>query len=156
MNFEIAAQARIEISQIQAQQRNLDLTQKALIRSANFKMQSGAFKVFQELREQSQNIQSRLPWFFSYKVNPQIPRTVLLAVQPDRPDIAPVYGLGEPFIERQALSVIWISEFASGNGEKMAWLTNKHSKKDSCSISLKKMNQDFQVQMTRDRLSPNY
>lgn len=151
-NWPLVAQTRLEIYQIQARQKQLDLTQKALIQLANVKMTSGVFKVYQELRRQNQIIQTRLPWFFNFRITPSIPRPVVLAVKPDVPDIAPVYELKPSFSEAQALSVNWISSFSSGNGDRMTWIKNSHSKRDSCSISLMEQNNRYSIKMIADKL----
>lgn len=151
-NWGLAAQAKIEISQIKAQQKQLDLVQKLWIQKANFRMQKGSYKVYQDLRKQNQEIAHRLPWFFSYSIQVQFPRTRLLAVKPDTPGVAPVYELKNNFKHEQALSISWNSHFASGEQKDMKWISNKHIRKDSCSISLtSKNNQNFYPQMIADR-----
>lgn len=150
-NWGMAAQARLEIAQIQAQQRQLDLTQKALIQMANVKMAMGLYKAYQSLRMQNQINQTRIPWFFSFRIDPRPPSPVLLAVKPDIPEVAPVYELKNPFSRSQALSLSWISSFASGKGDKMLWIQNRHSKKDYCSVSLEEKGSSFAVKMIADR-----
>ena len=144
-NPQAVAKFTLEINQIQARQKKLDGLQKLLIQSANFKMQRGSYQVFKQLRTQSQSLQGKLPDFLKYKITPMAPIPVVLAVKPDRPDVAPVYGLKDPFSPSQRLSIYWISEFSAGKGEQMSWLKNKHRKKDSCSISLEERNQSLEI-----------
>lgn len=152
-NWGVAAQARIEISQIKAQQKKLDIAQKLLIQKANLRMKTGSFKVYQELRSQNTFIAQRLPWFFSFSIQAQMPRPNVLAVKSDTPEMAPVYELKNAFERLQALSVSWISRFASGEQKDMKWISNKHIRKDSCSITLSsKDNLSFYPQMIEDKL----
>ncbi len=151
-NWGLAAQARIEIAQIKAQQKKLDLAQKLLIQKANLRMKMGSFRAYQELRSQNAFIAQRLPWFFSYSIQAQMPRPNVLAVKPDTPEMAPVYELKNAFERLQALSVSWSSRFASGEQKDMKWISNKHIRKDFCSITLSsKDNPTFYPQMIEDK-----
>ena len=139
----MAAEAQARILQIQMQQRTLDLEQKALIYRADISMTFGIQKVLSQLKSQNQNLQSRLPDFFNYRIHHLQSNPTFLAVKPDIPELAPVYELKQHFEDSQALSVSWISDFQTSGSRSAIWILQKHQKKDYCSASLKESGVTF-------------
>jgi hypothetical protein len=146
-----AAKATADIMRIQEQRKRLDLLQKSLIVRANLEMNNGLRKTVSELNLQSFQLQSRLPDLFDFRIHSIQTTPNTLAVQPDMPDVAPVYELKKPFTESQALSVSWISEFRTKNHQRYQWIQNSHKKKDSCTASLFSAKENFSEGLTEDR-----
>jgi len=143
-NWPMVAEATRAIIQIEAKRKQLGLLQKSLILQANFEMAKGVESVARKIRQQSQHLQNKLPKFLAFRIHSIRPQPSLLAVQPDRPDTAPVYELQTQFKDRQALHVSWISEFQTRKEERYQWLLNHHKKQDGCSASLEPKGKDFQ------------
>lgn len=143
-NFAAMAIAQQKIQNIKRQQRALDKIQKAIIAQANFQMARGVEAVSRKIKQQSAALQAKLPEYFSFRIYQIRVFPTRLAVKPDRPDIAPVYGLQRNFEDRQSLHVSWTSEFRTRNNGSQKWIKNHHKKQDGCSASLKPEGKNFQ------------
>jgi hypothetical protein len=150
-NAPLAAKANADILRIKKQQLQLDRLQKSTIMMANLEMTKGLEKVAREIRQQSSALQPRLPDLFSYQIHSIRFAPKALAVQPDQPDVAPVYELKKDFKEEQSLHISWISEFRTQHAEKYKWILNRHQKPDSCSASLEEKNGKFQEMLMADK-----
>ncbi len=150
-NYAWAARVQKRILEIQRQQRAIAKIQKALILTSNAQMASGPMKVISKILSQDRENQKLLPDFIKFKVGNIIPSYQVLAVKPDGPDSPPIYELKNNFIELQALNVSWISHFRTSDKGPIKWITNTHSKKDSCGVSLEKKGEKFQPILKGDR-----
>lgn len=147
----LIARAQQEIQRIKAQQKRLDVQQKTIIFAANTTMMSGVQKVASLLHRQNQWNQARMPDTFSYQIRSISPAPKLLAVKPDRPEIAPVYELKNDFTQEQALRVSWTSAFQTRSKETFRWLSNRHQIKQSCSASLKESGSSYPSTLIEDK-----
>jgi len=149
----LIAKATRDIARIKRLQKNLDLLQKSHIWAGNTEMLSGIQKVARNLRTQDQWNRAHLPDFFTFRIHRIMTFPKVLAVKPDRPEIAPVYELQNDFTHEQSLNVSWISEFQtqSKNRETLRWLSNHHNIKQSCSASLKSEGRSFPPTLSEDK-----
>lgn len=149
----LAAKAIADITRIEGQRRQLGLLQKTLILQANGEMARGLTAAVSKIRRQSSSLQSRLPDFLAYRIHTIRPVPAVLAVKPDRPDVAPVYELLPEFTRRQALHISWISQFQTRKQEQHKWIRNHHRKYDSCGASLDPSGKGFQEVLHGDKSS---
>lgn len=146
------AKVRWQIQQIKTQQKILDASQKTVIALANFKLNAGVYQVMQKIYKQNAENQARLPDFFRFQIKNILPFPTLLAVRPDKADIAPVYELKQKFNEAQAIHVSWISYFQTTDKGPLKWLINSHSKEQYCQVTLKPEGNNFLEVLKEDRL----
>jgi hypothetical protein len=150
-NGALAARATADIARYTQLLRQIGMAQKALIMKANLTMSSGVMSVAAKLRQQSAEIQSRLPEFFSFRIHTIRFETNVLAVKPDRSDTASVYELKPQFKDAQSLHVSWTSEFETKAQSRYQWITNHHQKKDSCGATLESKDQSFKEILLEDK-----
>ncbi|MGZ5279960.1 MAG: hypothetical protein ACXWC9_08460 [Pseudobdellovibrionaceae bacterium] len=150
-NPALIAKANRDIAQIKRLQKKLDVIQKSYIWDSNAKMLSGIQKVARSLRSQDQWNQAHLPDLFSFRIHRIKTSPKVLAVKPDRPEIAPVYELQNDFTDQQSLNVSWTSEFQTRSKETIRWLSNHHHFKQSCSASLKEKGRSFPPTLSEDK-----
>lgn len=155
-NYAWAARVQKRILDIQRQQRAIAKIQKALLLTANARMAAGPMKVASRILAQDRENQFRMPDFFKFKIRNIQPFPQVLAVQPDSSDSPPVYELKSNFTDSQALNVSWISVFTTNDKGPIQWITNSHSKKDSCGVSLEQKGSTFQPVLKGDKAQLNF
>lgn len=150
-NPTLAAVFLLRIASIHRKQKALDKMQKVIIARANSEMSSGLLAVQTKIREQNRRNQGRLPDSFSFDVITYPLNFKSLAVKPDLPDIAPLYELRQNFEAEQNLSVSWRSSFAVQSKMEKPWFQNRNRKKDSCSVTLKSVQNRFESVLVEDK-----
>lgn len=134
MNLPLIAYHTKEKTRIELEQIKLDNKQRKLIWLANEKLVSGSIQTRQKLSETLNKIRTDLSYWLDISAN-QNSKTTTLAVEPDRPGIAPIYLPKENFLIEQSIQQMWQIQL-KGKPFINNFISSNFKITDSCQASL--------------------
>lgn len=145
VNIPAATQARIEISQIRAQQHLLVATQKTIIQTANIKLHSGTFSTYEKLKTALAQIKSRSRGWVEVDFILHTPKVPQLAVKPEDYNLAPPYLPRKNFESQQVTSQFWQETYRF-----KIFLKSVHRSYSQCHATLEE--NSWEPKIKRDKL----
>lgn len=134
---------------VRKKQTELDGRQKQLIRQSNRILAENHFSTSAKIRTEALKASNPLLKLHFQSLNGRAPR---LAVQPDLPDLAPIYNLASDFAEAQALAHQWNYRLEV-RAPFSRFLPGTFDFKKACAVSLRKEHLKWSPQIIEGKYS---